>query len=119
MNHSFPTRRFFDLIGDVAAGTIVNEGDIITFTINEHLGTREKVQIRGYDQFPKDVAPGELILLDDGKLQMRIVETNKKDTVQAQVVHGGVLSSHNGVNLPNTSISCPSLTKKDLTRSEE
>src|SRR3546814_14476814 len=46
---------------------------------------------------------------------MRIVETNKKDTVQAQVVHGGVLSSRKGVNLPNTSISCPSLTEKDLT----
>ncbi|QEC52028.1 pyruvate kinase [Anseongella ginsenosidimutans] len=102
-------------IGEVTGGsTVVTEGDIITFTINEFLGTREKVQIRGYDQFPKDVAPGELILLDDGKLQMRIIETNKADTVLAQVVHGGVLSSRKGVNLPNTQISCPSLTEKDL-----
>lgn len=103
-------------IGEVTDGsTVVNEGDIITFTINDFLGTREKVQIRGYDQFPKDVAPGELILLDDGKLQMRILETNKEDTVRAEVVHGGVLSSRKGVNLPNTHISCPSLTEKDLT----
>src|SRR5690606_28361194 len=63
---------------------------------------------------PKDVSPGELILLDDGKLQMRILETNKVDTVLAEVVHGGILSSRKGVNLPNTSISCPSLTEKDL-----
>src|SRR5690606_3215849 len=102
-------------IGEVTAGsTVVTEGDIITFRINEHLGTREKVQIRGYDQFPKDVAPGELITLDDGTLQMRSVGTNKADTVLAQAVHGGALSARKGVNLPNTRSSCPSLTEKDL-----
>lgn len=102
-------------IGEVENGkTFVSEGNTITFTVNDHIGNNEKVQIRGYDQFPKDVAPGELILLDDGKLQMRILETNKLDTVLAEVVHGGILSSRKGVNLPNTHISCPSLTEKDL-----
>lgn len=102
-------------VGDMEAGSVqLKGGDRITFTTEEVLGSNERVQIRGYEQFPRDVSAGELILLDDGKLQMRILETNKKDTVLAEVMHGGVLSSRKGVNLPNTYISLPSLTPKDL-----
>ena len=63
--------------------------------------------------FPKDVTVGETILLDDGKLHLEIVSTNKKDLVKAKVLHGGILSSKKGVNLPNTAISLPCLTEKD------
>src|SRR5690606_12769124 len=63
---------------------------------------------------PKDVNEGEIILLDDGKIQLRVLRTNQKDTVSCEVVHGGVLTSRKGVNLPNTKVSIPSLTEEDL-----
>src|SRR5690606_24054113 len=63
--------------------------------------------------FPKDVQPGEKVLLDDGKLIFEVLETNKKDTVKVMVIQGGPLRSKKGVNLPNTNISLPSLTEKD------
>lgn len=84
----------------------------ITFTTKKCIGTKEKVYI-SYKQFPQDVYVGETILLDDGKLSLKIKSTNKKDEVVATVIHGGFLSSNKGVNLPNTKISLPCLTKKD------
>jgi len=88
-------------------------GQRISFVTHEVLGDENELYLT-YENFPMDVRPDELILLDDGKLQMKIVETNRKDRVLAEVVHGGVLSSKKGVNLPNTKISTPSLTVKDL-----
>lgn len=84
----------------------------ITFTTKECLGDDKKVYI-SYQNFPKDVSAGEYILLDDGKLKLKIKSTNNKDEVVAIIKHGGMLSSNKGVNLPNTKISLPSLTKKD------
>jgi pyruvate kinase len=88
-------------------------GQRIAFTTHEVLGDEKELYLT-YENFPKDVRPDELILLDDGKLQMKIIETNRKDRVLAEVVHGGVLSSKKGVNLPNTKISTSCLTEKDL-----
>ncbi len=67
-----------------------------------------------YNNFAKDVAPNDQILLDDGKLGLKVVSTNNKDTVVLSVIFGGVLQSRKGVNLPKTTISLPCLTKKDL-----
>ncbi len=67
-----------------------------------------------YKEFPNDVNPGELILLDDGKLIFEVVETNRTTEVVARVVQGGPLKSKKGVNLPNTRVSLPALTAKDI-----
>jgi len=67
----------------------------------------------GYKSFAKDVSAGENILIDDGKLKLKVVESNKKDKIITRVVVPGVLSSFKGVNLPNTKISLPCLTIKD------
>ena len=67
-----------------------------------------------YVHFAKDVKPKDVVLLDDGKIRMEVVSTNNKDTVVLRVVFGGVLHSRKGVNLPNTTISLPCLTKKDI-----
>ncbi len=91
----------------------IKEGDILTFVNEEVVGTRDKIYM-SYQQFPKDVKVGERVLVDDGKLVLEVTETNEKDTVKLKVVFGGVLSSRKGVNLPNTKISLPSLTAKDL-----
>ncbi len=94
-------------------GIMLVNGEDIIFTSNKCIGTKQKVYI-SYQNFPKDVIPGETILLDDGKLNLVIKSTNKKDEVIAEVVHGGKLSSNKGVNLPNTKISLPCLTPKDI-----
>ena len=100
-------------IGDVEDGAIINEGDVLTFTTNKVRGTAKLVYMN-YQQFPQDVNAGERILLDDGKLMCEVLETNKKDTVVTKVIQGGPLKSKKGVNLPNTKVSLPCLTKKDL-----
>ena len=67
-----------------------------------------------YPSFAKDVKPGENILVDDGKLIFKVISSNKKDTVEIKVVQEGVLKPRKGVNLPNTKISQPALTEKDI-----
>ena len=67
-----------------------------------------------YPSFAKDIKPGENILVDDGKLIFKVISTNKKDTVDIKVVQEGVLKPRKGVNLPNTKISQPALTEKDI-----
>lgn len=93
-------------------GVMMEEGAIVTIVTERITGTAEKFGI-SYSLMPRDVQPGERILLDDGKLQMEIVETNGETEIKAKVIHGGILSSKKGVNLPNTKISLPSLTEKD------
>ncbi len=101
-------------IGDLEAdGFPIEQGDILYFTNKPCLGTREQIFI-SYHEFPKDVQPGEKIVLDDGKVVLEVLETNHKDKVKLLVVHGTQLSSRKGVNLPDTRISLPSLTTKDL-----
>ena len=100
-------------IGMVKDGGInLVNGSKAVITTQECVGDEERIYIT-YDNFPKDVKAGEIILLDDGKLQMRVLETNYKDEVICEVVHGGILTSRKGVNLPNTKVSIPSLTAED------
>ncbi|HRI00141.1 MAG TPA: pyruvate kinase [Saprospiraceae bacterium] len=94
-------------------GIQVNPGDILTFKDEECLGTKDQIYM-SYDYFAQDVKPGEKILIDDGKLMFEVVETNKVDTVKLKCLYGGILSSNKGVNLPDTEVSLPSLTEKDL-----
>ncbi len=101
-------------IGEVENnGVELVEGAEIEFVNTVCIGTKERVYM-SYKQFAKDVAIGDTILIDDGKLKLEVTETNQKDTVKAKVIFGGILSSKKGVNLPNTKISLPSLTEKDL-----
>ena len=101
-------------VGVMEEGVVVNDGDLITFTTAEDIiGTAKKVFMK-YKNFPNDVNPGERILLDDGKLIFEIIETDKKTEVLAKVIQGGELKSKNGVNLPNTKISLPAMTEKDV-----
>lgn len=94
-------------------GLELAEGDVVNFVNKECLGTKEAIYM-SYSRFPKDVKPGERVLLDDGKLVFEVIETNQVDSVKLKVVFGGILRSNKGVNLPNTRVSLPCLTKKDL-----
>lgn len=101
-------------VGDIENnGVQLVDGEEIDFVNEECLGTAKKVYM-SYKLFPMDVKPGDVILIDDGKLKLEAVFTNKVNLVRARVIHGGILSSKKGVNLPNTHISLPSLTRKDI-----
>ena len=101
-------------VGVMKEDVVVNPGDIITFQTAEDIpGTAERVYMN-YKEFPRDVNPGEKILLDDGKLMFEALETNGTTEVVCKVIQGGPLKSKKGVNLPNTKVSLPALTKKDI-----
>ena len=100
-------------VGVVKEGSFLNPGDVLTFTNEPCEGDSTKVFMT-YEKFPQDVKVGERILIDDGKLVFEVIETNQKDTVKAKTIQGGPLSSKKGVNLPNTNVSLPALTEKDI-----
>jgi pyruvate kinase len=101
-------------VGVMEDDVIVYPGDEIIFATGERfVGTKERVYMT-YDRFPQDAKPGERILLDDGKLMFVVVSTDGVKEVKARVVQGGPLKSKKGVNLPNTNISQPALTEKDI-----
>ena len=101
-------------IGDVENnGIVLQDGQMIDMVTTKCLGTTEKLYIT-YPNFANDVTVGEAILIDDGKIKLEVLKTNGQDTVTTKVIHGGVVSSKKGVNLPNTKVSMPSLTEKDL-----
>lgn len=101
-------------VGVMSEDVIVEPGDEIIFcTGKEFKGTSKKVYMN-YENFPRDVKAGERILLDDGKLMFEVISTDGKQEVTTKVIQGGPLKSKKGVNLPNTAISLPALTEKDV-----
>lgn len=100
-------------VGVVKEGSYLNPGDILTFT-NQKMEGDSTIVYMTYQNFPNDVKVGERILIDDGKLVLEVTETNEIDTVRAKTIQGGPLSSKKGVNLPNTNVSLPALTEKDI-----
>ena len=100
-------------LGIVEEGVVVKKSDTISITTKIiEKGNNTLVSIN-YPDFPKDVSKNEIILIDDGKLILKVIKTNSVDLVEAKVIQGGALKSKKGVNLPNTNISLPALTDKD------
>jgi len=101
-------------IGEVENNEVVlKEGERFYFVTKKCTGNSQRVYM-SYEFLPKDVKPGETILIDDGKIKLLVISTNGTDEVETIVIHGGILSSHKGVNLPGTKVSLPSLTEKDI-----
>lgn len=91
----------------------INPGDILTFTNDKCIGTKERIYV-SYPNLYSDVKPGNVIMIDDGKLEVSVVEIAPNNDVKVVVIMGGILSSKKGINLPDTKISLPALTEKDL-----
>ncbi|MCP4310269.1 MAG: pyruvate kinase [Bacteroidetes bacterium] len=91
----------------------LEDGQEFTFVTNPCTGTSEQAYL-SYEKLPADVTPGEMILVDDGKLMFEVIDSNGKDRVRTKVIAGGNLSTKKGVNLPQTKVSLPSLTEKDI-----
>lgn len=101
-------------VGEIENNALVlNKEDTFYFTNEKCIGTKDQVYI-SYPDFHKDVRIGEKILLDDGKIEVLVIEVESDNRVKVMVVSPGVLSSKKGVNLPDTKISLPSLSEKDL-----
>ena len=101
-------------VGKMKDDVVVEKGARIVFTTKKiEEGTNALVYMN-YQSFPKDVKVGEQILLDDGKLIFEVASTDGQSEVVASVVQGGPLNSNKGVNLPNTEVSLPALTEKDV-----
>ena len=105
-------------IGEIKEGSFLKSGDRIMFSTEKPFIGNSKKAYMNYKNFPKDVSKGERILLDDGKLILEVISTNKKHVVEAKVIQGGDFKSKKGVNLPNTNISLPALTEKDIQDAE-
>ncbi len=102
-------------VGKVKEGGVkLHKGDTINFVNKEVLGNEEEVYM-SYAPFSDDVEKGERILVDDGNIVLEVAEVIDQGTVKLKVIFGGLLTSNKGVNLPDTEISLPSLTEKDLT----
>jgi pyruvate kinase len=88
-------------------------GDVLTFTNTKCIGTKKCIYV-SYPNLHDDVRPGNIILIDDGKLEVRVTDILPNNNVVVEVLVGGILSSKKGINLPDTKISLPALTEKDL-----
>src|SRR5690349_2677947 len=102
-------------VGEIQNGLLeINNGDILTFTSKEKVvGTKEKIYV-SYPNLHQDVKVGDKILIDDGKLEVVVIEITLNGDVKVAVTYGGVLMPKKGVNLPDTDISLPAMTEKDL-----
>ena len=103
-------------VGDIKDGALpIVPGDILTFTSREKVvGTKEKIYI-SYPNLHHDVEVGNKILIDDGKLEVVVVSITPEGDVKVAVTYGGTLLPKKGVNLPDTKISLPAMTEKDIT----
>ena len=100
-------------IGDVENGEIeLYTGNEITLVTTEIVGTQKHIYVN-YPKLSNDIEPGNMILIDDGKIILKAIEIKKK-AIKAKIIQGGVLTPNKGVNLPNSEISMPCLTAKDL-----
>ena len=100
-------------VGDVEGGAMdLVVGETVTIRTGDGKGSGNEV-FTNYLEFARDVQVGEPVLLDDGKLRMHVLETNGKDAVKCEVIHGGILKPRKGINLPSTVISLPCITPKD------
>ncbi len=91
----------------------VKEGDILTFTNVKCMGTLEKIYV-SYPNLAGDVVVGNTIMIDDGKIEVKVHSVESNGDVKVKVTLGGIISSKKGINLPDTKISLPALTEKDL-----
>ena len=101
-------------IGDVVDDTNLNLGEKITIKTDKSFKGNNNKLFLNYQNLAKDINIGEKILIDDGKIILKVIDIDGKHEVTAEVLQGGELSSNKGFNLPNTNISQPALTDKDI-----
>lgn len=99
-------------LGEMDKKVRIEPGQKFTITIDEVLGNSERASTV-YQDLPKDVKVGDMILIDDGKIELKVIEVKEREVIN-EVVYGGKVKSRKGINLPYSNVSAPSLTEKDL-----
>lgn len=99
-------------IDEMEPGIVIEAGQELTITTKDLIGNN-KIASTSYKTLPNDVKTGDMILIDDGKLELKVKEVRGHE-VLTEVVYGGPLKSRKGINLPFSKVSAPSLTEKDF-----
>ena len=87
------------------------EGQEFTLTVEEYLGDQNKCQI-SYVGLPEDVVKGDRILIDDGLIELEVVEMSATE-IKTKVLNAGDVKNNKGVNVPGVKINLPAITQKD------
>ena len=90
---------------------VLEEGQLFTLTTDEVDGTKDKVSVT-YDRLYEDLEIGMRVLIDDGLIEMRVEQVDRKNVV-CRVINGGTVSNHKGVNVPDVDLSMPYISEKD------
>jgi pyruvate kinase len=99
-------------IGTLEKTVLLKQGDRFIITIDDIVGTYDRVSTT-YKEIVYDVKRGDRILMDDGLLEVKVLDKNEREVI-TEVVVGGLLKSQKGLNLPGVSMSVPSLSEKDI-----
>ena len=101
-------------LGDIEGGSLeIIPGERLKIVCEDVIGVHGRLSTI-YTDLAKDVRVGDTILIDDGKLELRVVDTDHEKEVEAEVIYGGTVKPRKGINLPHSKVSAPSLTEKDL-----
>ena len=101
-------------VGDLEGGELeFNEGDEVIFSTEKQIGTKSKIYV-SYPHLAKDLQVGERVFIDDGKMEVAVKEVLNEKEILVSVTAGGILLPKKGVNLPDSALTMPSLTEKDL-----
>jgi pyruvate kinase len=92
-------------------GVMIKRGGAVSLTTRKMLGTGQTIPVT-YPRLTKDLKTGDTVLLDDGRLELKVIKKSAGD-LRCKVIRGGVLRSHKGVNLPGANLFLPSLSLKD------
>ena len=98
--------------GEVVGGTELVTGNRVEIAPGDFLGDASRLAV-SYRGLAEDVKPGDRVLIDDGLLELKVEEVDGQD-ITCQVIDGGEISSHKGLNFPDTALSITGLTDKDV-----
>ena len=102
-------------LGEVEGGSVeIKGGDKIKLVCGENeISTATRLSTI-YLGLARDVKPGDQILIDDGKIELKVLATDRDHEVDVEVVYGGTVKPRKGINLPDSEVSAPSMTEKDI-----
>lgn len=91
---------------------LLEAGKRVTLTVNDERGSESLLPVN-YKGLPRDVCPGDRILIADGLIELRVIDKTRK-TVECEIINGGELTSQKGVNLPGIVVNLPAVTDRDV-----
>ncbi|MBT9394017.1 pyruvate kinase [Hymenobacter sp. NST-14] len=102
-------------LGEVEGGQVeIKAGDKIKLVCGEKETSTATRLSTIYMGLARDVKPGDMILIDDGKIELRVLATDREQEVDVEVIYGGTVKPRKGINLPDSEVSAPSMTEKDI-----